>query len=359
MSEGVFEIYRGGKMVASFPNEAGVRAHLEAERTIWRPFLDEVAKDGTFTSLGRQYGGTLSSDDFELVFDRLLGSLQSPQTFREALGQYARGTAPVPPASSSLEGRLILSLLEEDRKEEAMSVFLVILRADGVFDDNGRRNVSEQLQAGRQLIRGAIAAEAVFAKRPSAKELGAAKRAASASLKSLEAEVEKAINLNDQHDADMQLFRSQWEQNAATLRRDADRMKALASRRERNRQSRHITWAAKAQHDIDNRLKRADDMVAEIDAKSRSRNEERETEFQALKELFHTQLRLRAPVALWKERQSDHSKASQRAFWTFVVFGIFAILLGIIVPASYGDTIAASFHIRGGGPGSSPAMTLS
>lgn len=346
MADGPFDIYRNRKLIHSFPNEAAVRSYLEAERDIWRPLLDEVANDTLFSSLGRQSGSVVSREDFELLFDRLIASLQSSRSFRDALGQYSQGKSPLPPASSSLEGRLILSLIEEDRRAEAKWVYLATLRADGVFQDNGQRQLLEPLQAGQQLIRGAIAADAMFSKKPGARELGAAKRSASAALKALEAEVEKAKDLNAGHASDLAARKAELDKDISSWREAAGRMKAILSRRERNRQARHEAWLHGIQQDIDTRLIAIEARAESSDASAKARHAEREAEFEALKDLFHTQLRLRAPVALWGGRETHHRKASKVAFIAFVALSVLAIGLGLLVPHKMGDLIAASFYTQ-------------
>jgi hypothetical protein len=227
-----------------------------------------------------------------------------------------------------------------------MTVFLSILRSDGVFSDNGRRDLQEQLQAGRQLIRGAIAADAIFSKKPGARELGAAKRSASATLKALEAEVEKAKVLNAGHASDLAARKAELDKDVSSWREAAGRMKAILSRRERNRQARHEAWLHGIQQDIDTRLIAIEARAESSDASAKARHAEREAEFEALKDLFHTQLRLRAPVALWEGRETDHRKASKVAFIAFVALSVLAIGLGLLVPHKMGDLIAASFYTQ-------------
>ncbi|MET0373599.1 MAG: hypothetical protein ABW128_05000, partial [Rhizorhabdus sp.] len=55
-----------------------------------------------------------------------------------------------------------------------------------------------------------------------------------------------------------------------------------------------------------------------LDRIGRSQQQSREKSFEELKALFHTQLRLRAPVALWEKRsETHHARAlmAQRLFW--------------------------------------------
>lgn len=343
MAEIPFEIYQGGKVVASFANEAGVRAHLVAEKALWRPFLDEIVKDGRFSNLRRPSGGALSSDDFQVVFDRLLGSLQSPRTFSEAMGRHSRAKHPCPPPSSSLEGLLILALLEENRKEEAKSVFLSFLKADSVFEDNSRPTM-DLVQAGQQLLRGAIAADAIFSKKPTAKELMAARRSASSSQKDLEAEVEKAITLNATHRSNIEAQKNEFDQDIARWWKRTGRMKAVLWRRERSRQARHKDWVKDVQENVDKRMALLDERAENANSVAKLRHEEREKEFEALKDLFYTQLRLRAPTELWKEREDQHKRASKIAFIVFFGLGIISIVVGSVVPYLIGDMIAENFY---------------
>lgn len=69
----------------------------------------------------------------------------------------------------------------------------------------------------------------------------------------------------------------------------------------------------------------------------------RQEEFERLLDLFHSQLRLRAPVKLWEKRASDHAANSTSAFKWFVVLATAAVISAALVPYCFGDYIAGSF----------------
>ena len=70
---------------------------------------------------------------------------------------------------------------------------------------------------------------------------------------------------------------------------------------------------------------------------------EREKEFEALKRAFNTEMRLKWPVELWKDRQSEHQTSSEAAWVNFKVASLALGLAALIVAFALGDTIASTF----------------
>lgn len=167
--------------------------------------------------------------------------------------------------------------------------------------------------------------------------LAGALRSAEAKSEALNEEVANAQKTNEDHEATLEDFRNRWKERAK-------RVEALIARRERHRRTQHSSWVSEVEEEVTKRFVEAEKRLEAVDRANLSKQQERQKEFDRLMELFHTQLRLRAPVKLWEGRAEQHAKKAKVALFWFVGFTFLAILVGVFVPFCFGDYIAESFY---------------
>lgn len=323
----------------SFSNITGMKNYLLQEREVWGNFLNflETATwiDNTGWSLNRS---SISAKQLAGVFDRLEELLIDVREFN--LTTVAnRGQFLPPPPSSSLEGRLALGLAENDLHDDALAVYIHFLSANG-FADSDHQRINQSIKSysdrGRILVISGKAASVLPFQKVSSQKLSAISREAGINLHALKDEVQKAHEINVVHEASLTEIRT-------IIKAKSKRIVKAIIARERVRGNRGDEQLAIYSEKADLVLEGFKKRHREIERAAFARFQNQKAEFQRLKDLFYTQLRLKAPVALWKERADDHSAASKKAFSLFLFFIAIAIIVTIGVPYFFGDYISSGF----------------
>ncbi|MEP6021308.1 MAG: DUF6161 domain-containing protein [Paracoccaceae bacterium] len=152
-------------------------------------------------------------------------------------------------------------------------------------------------------------------------------------------EVKSAQQLNAEHAGELHSLRSE-------LNKRATRIEGLIVRREKHRRSSYEQWVRNIDEEVENRFAKAENRLNALDRSDQTKQRSRQDEYERLLDLFHSQMRLKAPVKLWEKRAETHATKSSHAFKSFAALSAFAILAGVLIPYCAGDYIADSFFTQ-------------
>ena len=318
----------------TYPNATAMKKYLDYEAKIWSPFLEEVRNDTRFANVPVQRS-SINGAALADAFERFIKALEDPREFANLTREHGSTTA-LPPPSTSIEGQLILGLLNTGRPVDALCVYTWFINHSLNIPLNNARHITDLVKRGDALSTAAYAAAAIPFRNVTSQKLSGAVRSAEAQADALGVEVENAQQINQDHDASLISYRDNWIDQAR-------RMKTLAVRREKHRRKRYASWQNEIDAEVKRRFDIADTRLDAVDRANKKLQLERQKEFDRLLDLFQTQLRLRAPVKLWEGRSTKHSDNSNTAFILFGVMTLIAIIAGAAIPFVFGDYIAGSF----------------
>lgn len=319
----------------NFSSRTATERHLEKEECIWRAFLEEVAKSNrSFNAYNRQIAVSQQAN----AFQNLRGSLDDPRQFRR-LTEGPQSTICPPPPHDTLEGQLILGLFEGGRTQDAMSVYIWFVSRCLSTGNQNDKNTQANIDRGHALWTAAVATSALPFNQVSSKKIAGAVRRAENQLEALNEQVAEADAITTAHEEALSNLRDQWSDKARRLVR-------IVAKRESRRKGKHRTWLERNQAEIAELLLSVERRIEGIDKLNKEKQDVREAEFQHLKDLFETQLRLRAPVQLWEGRETLHRTAARWAMGRFLAATTVALLIGVLVPFCAGDYIAESFFTQ-------------
>lgn len=316
----------------NFSSKIATERHIDKEKGVWAKFLAEVAKSNV--SL-KDYSRHINASQLATAFDSLQSALDDPRQFGR-LTESHQSTVSPPPPHESLEGQLILGLFEGGRSEDAMAVYIWFVSGCLGLRREQLREASTKIQRGDALWTAAVAATALPFNQVSSKKIAGTARRAENQLVALNAEVVKADAINAAHENMLTDYRDQLAQKDRKLLK-------IVARRERGRREKHTEWVTQRDAEMAELLLSIKQNIQKNDDLNAKLHDERQAEFQRLKELFETQLRLRAPVKLWQGREATHKSAANWAMVRFMAFALCALLIGVFVPYCAGDYIAESF----------------
>ncbi len=316
--------------------------HLDREEAAWKPFLDFFASEyGDIQIPARRHA--MTGRQMATAFHQLRAALDDPSAFAAITVDSFRRTAVAPPPSGSTEGQLMLGLHAAGRTEDAAAAFARFVSTELAADQYGQRSAGDMasvLQRGDILLAAGHVAAALPASKLASSGIRTSKVRAEQLLASLDEQVAGAAEINAEHAGGLLDLRSSIAEGIVRVRR-------MLLRAERGRSRRDREWRAAIEVEVQRRFDEAEARLQALDRLGRSQQQSREKSFEELKALFHTQLRLRAPVALWEKRTETHrarALMAQRLFW---MTALFAVVVGIGVPYWFGDYIAGSFHVGG------------
>lgn len=258
----------------------------------------------------------------------------------------------LPPPSESVEGRLVLGLYHTGRSQDAVAAYFryAAIEAGVPLNRNGPEVLRAPMERGELLIAAAHAASVVPGHKVVSDGLRSARVRATAVLKALDGTVGEAVQVNAQHGASLRATRDRIGQHAMKLR-------AIFVGAERGRTRNYRAWRSEIELEVERRFAEADIRIARLDRLAEEKQKKRDDAFEALKDLFYTQLRLRAPVALWEERAKSHRARASKALRNFWIAAVVAVILGLGVPWLAGDYIADSFAKVSCLPGKTPSCS--
>lgn len=321
-------------------------AYLEREKIVWMSFLGSLEQFGERISISILHT-TLNGQTLATALDKLEASLGDDPT-KFGLGDRNRLQiqAVAPPPSETTEGRLIIGLHESQRTEDALAAYIsyVVLELGGSGNVRLGPNETKVLNdRGNLLLVAAHAATALPVLKLQTSGIRSIKREAEETLETLKEEIGNATALNEVHEQNLAASIAENDKERSNLITRARRLVAFSMRSERRKAGRFNNWLNDTDKKVADRFADAERRLDIIDKSITRDNLRREKEFEDLRQLFHTQLRLRAPVALWEGRARDHdTKAgcAQIAFWAAAFL---SVSFGILVPFFFGDYIANSF----------------
>ncbi|WP_167647447.1 DUF6161 domain-containing protein [Mameliella alba] len=224
-----------------------------------------------------------------------------------------------------------------------MSVYIWFISRCLSTGNQNDRNTQANIDRGHALWTAAVASSALPFNQVSSKKIAGAARRAESQLEALNGKVADADAINTAHEAALSDLRDQWSDKAR-------RLVKIVARRESRRKASHKAWVERSQAEIAELLLSVEQRIQGIDDLNKKQQDAREADFQRLKDLFETQLRLRAPVQLWAGRETLHRTAARWAMARFLLSTTVALLIGVLVPLCAGDYIAESFFTQGCDP---------
>ncbi|WP_370212848.1 DUF6161 domain-containing protein [Roseovarius sp.] len=318
-----------------FASQHGMKRYLNHEIQIWTPFLEYLRTNFNSELITNQGRSRTRSEELANALQSLLQRLPNQNQFNRATRPHANDLF-LPPPSDSLVGQLILGLFESDMPAESLAAYIYFI----ANDKNGLRftnsGIDALIQQGKALVLAAPIVRALPYSRVSASQMAGAVRTARNHTKSLGDEVVNAQEINSDHE---RALKEQLDEQ----RTQAKRVNDVILRLNRRRANRHKWWAEATEKLVTDKFEEASKKVKLFELKSERAEKARVAEFKRLQDLFESQLRLRAPVSLWENREKRHNVKSQNAMRKFILAGVSTVAFGIFVPIAFGDYIATSF----------------
>ncbi|MCX8476777.1 MAG: DUF6161 domain-containing protein [Sphingomonas sp.] len=316
-----------------------MESYLQREEAAWAPFLEHLSAQPERVQF-QYYQRQINGNELAAAFERLREALDDPQKFAAVnAGALRRRTASPPPADS-IEGQLILGLYAAGRFDDGLAAYVRFIVTEFGGDlrvQGGAEGASSLNQRGETLLAAAYVSAALPFQKLTASGLKTAQANAAKQLAMLDSTVGEAEQINADHNAKLTGLRDQIATQAAKLR-------GVFIRAERRRGRNYRDWRGGIDAEVARRFGEAQARIEALDRLAQRQHHAREQAFEELKSLFHTQLRLRAPVALWEQRAKAHRGQAAAAHRNFWIATICAVIVGIGVPYLLGDYIAGSFH---------------
>jgi len=224
-----------------------------------------------------------------------------------------RQAEPLPPSSSSDLARAVNAHLEEGRERSAVAILVGYQFSTGSIKE---QPMSNQIELGA--YQGFV--DASFSSAMVAAHLGRSRR-----LKEL--------------DKDFAVVQRASVESSATQERLRELETALEN--EINLKRDEVTQELRSIHE---RILKSFRTASRI---SRSSENNRAEEFQALINAFNLHMRLKRPVLLWEDREKEHAKNSEDAWTKFRVASFFLAVSAILIAFAFGDYIAQTFVPQG------------
>lgn len=320
-----------------FPSQTAMGRYLKSEAAIWSDYLVSFGEQSRWGALPMQPNGSVKVSHLAESLSRLSGSLDDRDAFHRMQKSHSGSQVLVPPPSASLEGQLILGLFSAGRDLEAHSVFLWFARQQRMIQSRTNQPlVANDIQVGSQLVIAAKAAEALPFHKVSSQRIAGAACAAEHNAQAVAEEVRAAQQINADHDEALGGFRE-------ALRDRAKRIEKIFIWRERRRRVKFSAFEESWKTVSDELYQEYRVSLHQHTQLSKQQLESQNDQFQALKDRFLSQMRLRAPVELWRTRAEKHRKNATGAFVAFVILALIAIVSGALIPWLGGDYIASSF----------------
>lgn len=334
MSEGNLSITYRQIPSVSFSEANSMMKYLASEKVKWKELLESVRRNGQLSTIPTQYG-SLNVEALAGGFDTLLSRINDTHTFNQSTLGY-RNEVALPPPSASLEGQLILGLMSIGRNEDATCAYLSFALDNLNLNIDSHRNLKSLAQKGSSLLLAGYASAAVPFGRVSGQKLAAVQRTSDETVEVLKREINKARKINADHERELEGLRK-------SLVDRSKRIEAVVLRRESHRRTWFSAWKAVLAKQTSEKFTEGDRKLRAVEVFNHRIQKTRDSEYQRLVDLFHIQLRLKAPVALWEGRASEHNKKARSAIRGFFALGLLAVLMGALIPFIFGDYIAASF----------------
>ena len=305
------------------PSSSTMRKYLAEENEIWANFF-VLLKERRNEFRGSSPQEPIDVDTLVGVFDNLSAALDDRRRFNRQTEAPSPGALP-PPPSTTVEGQLILGLLENNRKAEALDAYVCFISRSLPRGFTG--NIAQRVTRGERLIDAAHVAAALPFKKVSSQRIGGAARSAEAYVERLKEEVQRASEINVSHASDLGDFHKEAVE-------ELDGVISELSKRK-----------SEIEAAVIEKIKRGERRIEALRRLSERYHAAQEAEFQRIKDIYLTQMRYRAPSDLWDSRATEHRDRSKTAFIIFLALVLLAVAAGILVPFLAGDYIANSFFV--------------
>ncbi len=315
-----------------FSSKTSAKRHLEKEATAWEGFLEYVSTSNVSFDTPRR---NIELSDQANALDTMLQAIDDPEQFSRITEGAQSAFAP-PPPHETLEGQLILGLHEAGRSDEALAVYVWFLSECMYMNSQFNHQAINLIERGHALWTAAVASSALPFNQVGSRKIAGAARSAENQLEALNVAVAQAEAINQAHESALSETRADW----------ADKTKRLiktVAKRETLRKKKHKDWVEQSEAQLTQVITTLREHIHSNNMLNEKHHAARELEFKHLKDLFETQLRLRAPVKLWEGRETTHRTASKYAMMRFVLLALSAVSIGVLVPYCAGDYIAESF----------------
>jgi hypothetical protein len=328
-----------------FTQKPGMKKHLQSEGDIWAKFLKTIAENSRFETVAVQQG-KLHVNRFSEIFSSLSSKIDDPAAFNNETTRHGNKIC-APPIAGSLTGQLILGLFENEHLQAAHSAYWWFAHQNLKFNLKSDAVLASHIKLGEDLVSAAFVAEALPFHRVSSQKIAGASREAEGHAASLLSEVKKSSKTINEHEDSLEKVQKLFEDHFRSLGDHSEKLEDLRTERfdlwMRNNDAGVESQFKKGETRLAALAEEGETRLAALESASKKRQEEQNSEYERLRDLFFTQLSFRAPVLLWKKRSSAHATASKSAIFRFYLTIILAIGIGAFVPFFAGDYIASSF----------------
>ena len=335
MPENTFTIEYSSIKDVSFPSRTAMKKYLTREIRIWEKCTENLQPHFPENLAVDNYT-TVELDHLVAMLKKLVSVLDEPDNFRREASN-RRTNRLLPPPADYVEGQLIRGLIEQGMYDEAVSALVRFLSSEShIKPRQNDRKWEQRLRDGEVFLKASkVAAALPFHNVSSAKIAGASRKAQNLTS-SLVAEVEAAQEANEDHKRTLS-------EVVDAQRQTADRINNAILYLNERRDREHKHWTSERDAEVAARFREADLKISKMERASAAKQQAHDDEYERLRSLYETQLRVRAPVQLWDGRETHHSAKAKTAMQRFMGFGIASIATAIAVPVFAGDYISASF----------------
>lgn len=339
MSKVPFVIHYRGYPDVSYPTSKAMSQYLAQEEAVWTPVLSTISSD-----FARKFN--FSHSHGLSGWEVLLGVFSALRRELSDAGAFGRLTSSghqfmAPPPSTSSEGQVILGLHSSDRKAQAIDALLAFINTSRGINTSGNPSILKQIQRGNALLGAAYVAEVLPFHKVSSQKIAGSVRSADLKVESLDEAIQRFLDeadeINKAHRAELSAFRDGESHTAGRVRR-------ILRKREVRREKKFTKWFASSEELLKNHHRTCVLQIEGAALKISKQLTDNQREFDRLKDLYQAQLRLRAPVELWRKRTQDHNKQAFQALLLFFTISFVVVLASLLIPFLFGGYIAQSFY---------------
>lgn len=339
MSKTPFVIHYNGYPDVSYPTAKAMSQYLAQEEAVWEPVLTSISESlpqgfNFNASYGTQGWATLTKS-----FAALKNKITDAGAFSN-LTFSNRDFIPLPPTTSA-EGQVILGLHANNHEAHATDAMLAFVNNCRSINTVGNPRLAKRIEQGVAVLSAAYVAEALPFHKVSSQKITGSVRSAEQKVEHLDEAIKnvlvKADEVNKDHEAECSAIRETASITGARVGR-------ILRKRETRREKKFTKWFASSQKLLETHNRTCVLQVEGAALKVSKQLEDNQRDFDKLKDLFQAQMRLRAPVELWRKRTKAHNTQASHALKRFFAISLLVVVASLLIPFQFGGYIAESFY---------------
>lgn len=321
--------------------------HINTEVEAWKKIFDIIKLDDIFLRnlhtffTSKQMGASIDIK----ILDILKSKINDIDLFNGITHGGVRNF--IPPFSDTEEYIIISALAEANKYHEVKSVFIHLIekQLDVKINMQGFHKLGEK---GEILLLAGSVNQSLPANKNTKYRISRLKALSEEQIKDFNEKNEELGIIIENAKLNNEGLKERFDEILKSNERRVEnhflRIKKILFYREKRREKAFHETINLIQEETREKIKTLDTNIKVTRRHARMVNKKREDKFNEILNLFHTQLRFRAPVKLWRERAQKHRRNSRMAFGVFFIFSLLIMCVSIAIPFYFGDYIAESFH---------------